>query len=547
LFKSDLIITIRDNLDTFTPWAKTFRENGLFFNFNVPVEILEKTAALHYPVNFSFQSLIYNFFSDFVAYALLYYFFMLFALISMYCLLRRIIKLPRVLSLLVSVCYMILPVAPPSGLSFHGTLPLAVYIFLSLAAPDNNVFSWKSVLTLFFPFFSNFTQFGLLICGIWLLAVITIAIRDKNINPNLLVGFFFLCAGYVLIDLRLFYAIFVLKVSLNQDILGVQPVKTINAWEIFLAGFLEYWTEGHYQAASMQKKIIFPFSFVVSFFLLAKAYIPIKNTDGPLSDKIKRVFRQLDGKTKRLLLLEFLIIVFSLTAALYDSGLLNDVTEKSSGLFAGFNWGRVWVFNRVFWYVIFALCIDVVYREIEKLSFVFSDKGPGKTLALSGFVLFLIVFLIGFFQVKYTVFQKVYYNDMRSTWAHIMHLVLNIDDTSSNYISYDEYFAENFFKEISQDIFYANERVVSLGYAPSVLIYNGFNCISGYNLVEPTRNKYMDPVMLDMGSLKSQFSYILSKAEIVNSDDLGLSFIRKYENDKGIYIIYLYGSGVNEG
>jgi hypothetical protein len=371
-------------------------------------------------------------------------------------------------------------------------------------------------------------------------------IRNRSINLNLLVSFFALCIGYVLIDLRLFYAIFVLKIPLNQDIFTGQPLETINIWGNFLVDFVEYWTGGYYQAASMQKKIIFPFSFIVSFFLLVKIYIPIKNTDGVLSIKIKKIFRQMDKKTKNLLLLEFLIFSSSVIAALYNLESLNGFIKRSSGLFPGFNWSRVWVFNRVFWYIILGLCIDIVCCEIKKLSFILSDNIPEKTFVLPGFVLFLFVFFINFFQIGYIISKKVYYNDVRNTWAHMLHIALDIDDTSSNYISYDEYFAKDFFEKIKRDIYYTDEKVVVSGYSSSIFVYNGFNCIGKYNFLEPTRNQYMEPIIFDTDSFKDQFDYILSKAEIINSDDLGLNLIKKYRDDKDIYIIYLYKSNVKQ-
>jgi hypothetical protein len=118
-------------------------------------------------------------------------------------------------------------------------------------------------------------------------------------------------------------------------------------------------------------------------------------------------------------------------------------------------------------------------------------------------------------------------------------------------------------------------------------MYNGFNCIDGYNnayplsymrkfraLIAPeleinekireyydtwggrmylynselsfgpTRNKNTVPVKLniDMDVFKNDFNgkYILSRAKIANADELGLQFINKFDNDKSIYTIYVY-------
>jgi hypothetical protein len=118
-------------------------------------------------------------------------------------------------------------------------------------------------------------------------------------------------------------------------------------------------------------------------------------------------------------------------------------------------------------------------------------------------------------------------------------------------------------------------------------MYNGFNCIDGYNNAyplsymrrfrtliapeleinpqareyydmwggrmylynadlsfEPTRNKDTSPVALniDMNVFKNDFggTYILSRAEISNSNDIGLELVNRYYDEESIYTIYLY-------
>ena len=118
-------------------------------------------------------------------------------------------------------------------------------------------------------------------------------------------------------------------------------------------------------------------------------------------------------------------------------------------------------------------------------------------------------------------------------------------------------------------------------------MYNGFNCIDGYNSAYPlsymqkfrtliapelevnewareyydgwggrmylfnselgygpTRDKDTLPVNLniDMEVFRNDFDgvYILSRAEISNSDALGLDLVRRYYDEESIYTIYLY-------
>jgi hypothetical protein len=61
---------------------------------------------------------------------------------------------------------------------------------------------------------------------------------------------------------------------------------------------------------------------------------------------------------------------------------------------------------------------------------------------------------------------------------------------------------------------------------------------------QPTRNKNVDPVKLhiDTKVFKDVFNgkYILSRAEISNANELGLSFVKSYDNKDSLYTIYLY-------
>ena len=70
-----------------------------------------------------------------------------------------------------------------------------------------------------------------------------------------------------------------------------------------------------------------------------------------------------------------------------------------------------------------------------------------------------------------------------------------------------------------------------------------YNSELGY---KPTIKKDTSPVNLniDMEVFRNDFigKYILSRAEISNSDALGLKFVKRYYDDESIYTIYLYQS-----
>jgi hypothetical protein len=165
---------------------------------------------------------------------------------------------------------------------------------------------------------------------------------------------------------------------------------------------------------------------------------------------------------------------------------------------------------------------------------------------------------------------------------------LQKSDDSWQPVSYREFYSVNLFNRIKADMDYRNEKVAALGYHAAILTYNGFNSIDGYSnmvpleyyyrfrkIVEPDfeNNEYdkfgfdrgngklylfnkdltwgkpenyahYKPVELDINTdvLADDFKceYILSAAEILNAQEMGLLFVNNYKDGESIYNIYLY-------
>jgi hypothetical protein len=258
---------------------------------------------------------------------------------------------------------------------------------------------------------------------------------------------------------------------------------------------------------------------------------------------------------------------------------LNDFIKKYVSVLSGFDWGRVWFFNRVLWYIIFALCLTLLMNvNISKCPSFFPRV----------WVHFLILL-----QLVYITLSPVKYNDPITTWFNEVVVKTGIakklrpNSNFNSFVSYKEFYAKDLFTKIKYDISYSDEMVVAFGYEPSVLMYNGFNCIDGYNnayplsymqrfrnLIAPelevnqsareyydewggrmylynsdlnygpTRDKNTSPVHLNinMDVFKNDFNgkYILSRTEISNSGDLGLNLVKQYYDNESIYTIYVY-------
>jgi hypothetical protein len=474
-----------------------------------------------------------------------------------------------------SICYALLPVIPVWNIA-SGTLPLIIAVFCYFASRGDMRFSWKSLLLLLYPFFSFFATFGIFTLGFWFLGLIILSVKNKKINPNLLAGFFLLCIGYILTDLQLFYVMFVLKTPLNRAVFadGLQPINTVIQIKTLIHALLSYGAKGYYHAASFQTIIIIPLAFLVSLVCLIKLLYRRQQS-------IKTVLSKADSGIKLLFLLELTIVAIYIIAAVYDSGLLNAFIKKYVPILDGFAWNRVYVFNRILWYVVFGLCLRFILNCNMKLPSFLPKVIAGGLVCL---------------QLGYIVLFPALYNDPVRTWFNEIAIktgsgiARNIlpHRSFNSFVSYKEFFAKDLFDQIKADISYSGERVVAFGYHPSVLMYNGFNCIDGYNNAyplsymrefrtliapelnidqrareyydawggrmylynlseldfNPTRNKNTVPVQLriDMEVFRNTFNgtYILSRAEIANSDALGIVLVKRYYDEESIYTIYLY-------
>jgi len=587
LFGTNSIVTIHDNLDQMIPYYKMYKDNDLFFRFDVPTKGFSEMSTLYYGhVNFSLTPLLYFLFDDFIAYTINIYICIFLSFFSMYFLLKKIVNINTITIIFVSLCYSILPVGPNLGICVS-TLPLIIVIFIYFMSQSQ--FSWKILLILLYPFFSTFTMTGIFICGFWFLGLVILGIKDKRLNPNLLVGFVLLCIGYILVDLRLFYVMFILKTPLNRSVFNIYPVDSIEQVKIFLRTLKEYFLHGYYHASSFQRKIIVPFAFLVSVFCLFLLVRTIIKKPGKMFIRIREAVMESSIHIKLLFILEFTVFTFSIIAALYDSGLLSGFFKRYIPILSGFNWGRVWIFNRVLWYVIFAICLQFILGiklffplKIQTDSFLWEMSPTFITRLCAGILICCQLLYISLNRTD----RWQPYDDQFKTWYNEIIIKKGIRNIEP-YISYKEFFAVDLFEKIKKDISYSDERVVAFGYHPSVLMYNGFNCIDGYNNAyplsymrrfrtliapeleinqrdreyydswggrmylynseldyQPTRDKNTTPVKLniDMEVFRNDFEgrYILSRAEISNSDTLGLELVNRYYDEESIYTIYLY-------
>lgn len=589
IFGQDSVITVHDNLDQLVPYYKMFHDNNLFWKFDAQTKGFDGMSSLYYGhIAFSFQSLLFWVLPTFPAYTLCIVLSSIIAFFSMNLLLRKILGKDEPLSPAVAICFAFLPVIPIWSIGVS-TLPLIILLFWNISTRTRSSFDPKVLLLTIFPFFSSLTAIGFFILVLWFIFSLIVWIRTKKFNVNLWIGFIALCLGSVLVDLRLFYVTFMAKVPLNRTLMGVSDTfSVLHSLKLFINAILKYVISGWYHAATFQSRFILPLVLCGAVALLTHWMVSSFTDREKHVSRIQTAWYHLSEKAHMFLIIFLAVLCFAGIGALYESSLLNILLTKYFPPLAGFNWGRFWIFNRVGWYALFALCLQFITRISSlKLHIREGDTCNGKLITISPHVVKVIALLLIVLQTSFVLLNDEHYNDAFRTWRTFGRKLGVLSKVSDAPLSYREFFDENLFSEIQLDISYSNEKVAALGFHPSVLMYNGFSCIDGYNnsypqsymnqfrrLIAPelavneearkyydywggrmylyntnldyapTRVRNVEPVILniDISVFRDEFraKYIFSRAEIENADTLSLHLVRIYDNPDSIYKIFLY-------
>ena len=554
IFNGNSIITIHDNLDSNIPWYKYIRDNAYYLNINTASTTLDNISTLYFAGDFTYKGIVYYIFDTYVAYNIIYISGLIFAFFSMRFLLFLIFYDKRYNNLikLVSLIYAILPVFPGYRISI-ATLPFGISLFYLVYKCNNKcLYIRYLIFSLIFPFFSCFENVLIFLLGYWFLAMIFLAIREKKINRNLFFCFVQICIGTVLANLRLFLMRLVYNVPLNRDIFNYKLISNVSFnLNNFVIKFLKFFIKGYYHAQSMHYIIILPLTIIFVFVLIAKL-INIRNIS---------FFYVIDYKL-RVILVALSIITFNcIIIALSELQILYGIFKIIMPPLAGLSFTRLYIFNNVLWYIIFAAMLLYIADNLK----VFNN---------------IIIFLSIFIQIFIVIFFDNSYQDSFKSWkANLFN--------NDNYISYNEFYSKNLFENIKNDINYNGEICIAVGYHPSVLMYNGFNTADGYISIypmqdalkfkeliqpeldindwanryytswwgrryvyckdlsyEPTRVKTDKSVTLriDVNYYKEYYNgkYVISRAELSNYNELGLEFVNNYVDDNSIYDLWVY-------
>ena len=544
-------VAIHDNLDLFVAHNTMLKKAGLFFSQGIPAPMLGGVSRDTLGSEFSLYNLLYAVLQPYAAYVTGYILKILIGFGGSLLLAKEVYGQEyirfRGLIWLVAAGFCLIPVFPAYGIAFT-SIPLAVVILRRIYLKPKPV--WYIALFAY-PFISYFSYFGFFMLAYLVCAVIILWIRSRKFPLSLTAAVPVLAAGYMVWEYRLF------REMLFGDTLTIRStmVNADSSPSEVLDKVLEGMTTPVFHGADSHGYWILWICLVV---------ILAVNLNLIRKGKKETVYREPVN-------LVFLLILFNcLVYGFYDYKPFRDLFEALLPPLTGFQFNRTIYFNPFLWYLLFFLCLQKIFLFGEKKRTV--GRKAAYSVALVGTLICMLAPQV--------------YNDFYSNVYHHAYELLKKEKSSQ--LSFGEFYSEDLFEQIKEEIDYQGEWAAAYGMHPAVLQYNGIATLDGYlgmysqeykesfrrviepalekseefaalydtwgaraylysgngeNTYQPVRNLtledhklYMDsPAFKELGG-----TYIFSRIEVENADELGLRLKGVYSHEASPYRIYVY-------
>lgn len=431
-----IYVGVCDNLDLFIVQLKMLHDGGSFFASDAAMPMLSGIDRDYFPSEWSLYNLLYAVFPAVYAYILGYLCKLLVAFFSSLWLGKLVLaeqfqKYEKPL-VLVAIAFALLPLYPMYAICF-ASLPLVVGILIKI----DRTHGIRWYLALFaYPFVSYFSFFGAFIVGYLVVNNIILWIRRRKCPWALWIAVPVLMLGYVCFEYRLFYIMLFSDVITIRETMVIGELTSAEKWEYFIDSFLH----GIPHAKSCHTLLALP---------VCGLYFVIHNAVLLSQKKAKQIWKDPFNLT-----LAF-IVFNSAVYALYYWEPMRDLFETLLPPLKGFQFNRTIFFNTLAWYVAFFLVCKACY-----------DRMPKVTI-LAGLLAICVVFTT----------QSEYSDFYNTVYCNLYQLVKG---KTPNQLSFGEFYGEELFTKVKDEIGYQDEGAVAYGFHPAVLEYNGITTIDGY-------------------------------------------------------------------
>ena len=548
IFREGSYIQVHDNLDLFASQLQIMKNTDTFFAHDVLLPMLGGISRNNFGSEFSLYNILFYFLPNFWAYMAGYALKIAIGIFSL-CLLAKDVygekyETYRPLVLVVATAYGLIPVFPAYGIAFT-SVPLIVYLLRRIYIQPNK---WLYLGVFLYPLLSYFSYFGIFLLAYVVLAVVILWIRDKRFPKGIMLSLFLLAAGYIVFEHRLFKEMLFSDVvtirgsMVSADLSLAENLKSV--WAVFTA------TNFHEQDSHMY--LVLPVC-LIGLVLINFGYIRRKEYKKIWTDSCNLVLG--------------LIVFNCVVYGLYDWKAFRDLVEAIVPQLTGFQFNRFTFFNPFLWYALLFLVVKRMYDSRKKM------------LIWAANVIVMAAALI-------VMFKPQMYNDFYNTCYYNAYSILK--QTKVNDLNYEEYYSQDLFTYIKEEIDYDGEWSAAYGLNPAILQYNGIATVDGYlgmysqeykeafrkviapaletapgNRIyfdnwgaraylfsgadESTYAPYRDlgltdnSLQIDTEAYKAiGGQYIFSRIELSNSEELGLVLKGVYSQDSSPYTIYLY-------
>lgn len=451
-FGENSYIAVHDNLDLFMGHFQAMKKWGVFFGHQVQVPILGGITRDYLSSEFSLYNILFWLLPPFAAYMCGYFLKILIALFCVYALARDIYgRLPgqkenwkryRAAAVCCGLIYGLLPLFPAYGLAF-ASIPLVVLLLRRIYRGESR---WDYLFLFLYPLLSYFSYFGFFILAYLAAAILIVWVRDsrkerKNAFPaRLFAALFILAAGYVLFEYRLFGEMLfsdtvTMRSTMKEDNFTAGQILTA-VWEVF--------TQAIFHAQPSHTRFVLPLC-AVFFVCRAAGYLKRKEGRKFFTDPFVLVIGFIAGNC----------VIYG---CYYWKG-FRELFETLVPPLKGFQFSRTVFFNPFLWYAALFLLVKTLY-----------DKGKRVFRYLGNLILAAALSVV--------ILTPAVYNDFYYTCYYNAYRILKHTEVEN--LNYREFFSEELFEQILEDIGYNGEYSAAYGLHPAVLSYNGIATLDGY-------------------------------------------------------------------
>ena len=540
-------IAVHDNMDLFLAQFQMLKNTGSFFKHGVDVPFLGGISRDDLPSELSMYSLLYMIFPTYTAYVLGILGKILLGIFSFRLLAKELYPekyvMYRPVIYMMGFAYGILWFFPAFGFAF-ASVPLCVYLLIKIY---RHAGIWWYAALFAYPLVSYFSYHGIFILGYLMIAVLWLSIRNKKPVWPLAAGLVILALGYVVCEYRLFgQMLFSDEVTIRSTIAN----PNLSLTEI-LKEIVAVWREGIFHADSVHSKVVLPVC-VVYFLVNNGFYLWRKQGKNILHDRFNFIM---------------LFIIFnSVIYGLYDCEPIRSLVETIIPPLKGWQFNRTIFFNPFLWYAAFFIVLIRLY-----------DAGVWQMWAANAMICIAVLIII---------LTPNRYNDLYATCHNRAYEYFHGAEVDE--LDYEQFYAQELFNEIKEDIGYQGEWAAAYGFHPAVLEYNGIATLDGYlgfysqqykddfrkviapalERVEATRIYYDDwgaraylysgtdlsivnatktvyatdcDIYIDTEAFRELGGeYIFSRIELGNAEEKGLRFLKSYTARDGSCTFYVY-------